>query len=424
MSEGSTSDWVEITFAELATKLVNGGTPPTEVLEYWSGDIPWITGADFTDRGIGEIRRFVSSRALQRTATNKILAGELLLVTRTGVGKLAIAPFDVAISQDITSVYPDRRRADVRFLYYRMSQGVEELRKLNQGTSINGIVRRDLLSYRLKLPPKSEQFRIAEILSTVDDAIEQTEALIAKTQQVKAGLMHDLFSRGVAASGQLRPLREEAPELYKQSPLGWIPKEWDTRRLEDVATIDRGKFAVRPRNDPKYYGGSFPFIQTGDVAASTGRLLFEFGQALNSRGATVSREFPAGTIMVTIAANICDTCILGRPMYAPDSLVGVVPKVGEITRFLELCIRSRKAWLEKRAPQTAQKNINLEDLRPLLMCYPSKQEQLTMSQIYETTEASSRQLELQVAKLRSLKSALMHDLLTGRVRVPVPKSEP
>jgi type I restriction enzyme S subunit len=86
-----------------------------------------------------------------------------------------------------------------------------------------------------------QQRRIAEILGTVDEVIEQTEALIAKQQQVKAGLMHDLFTRGVTATGTLRPPPAEAPHLYQDSPLGPIPKEWD------YALLDMRRFAKECR---------------------------------------------------------------------------------------------------------------------------------------------------------------------------------
>src|SRR4051812_43992551 len=109
------SDWPEYQFGQLAKKLVNGGTPPTEIPAYWIGSTPWITGADFSEAGIGEIRRYVSDAAVARTATNVIQKGQLLLVTRTGVGKLAIAPCDIAISQDITGVYVDEQLADPAF---------------------------------------------------------------------------------------------------------------------------------------------------------------------------------------------------------------------------------------------------------------------------------------------------------------------
>lgn len=411
------SEWPSVPFGRIAKKLVNGGTPPTEVPRYWSGQIPWVTGADFTPAGIGEFRRFVSNEAVRETATNVIEEGQLLLVTRTGVGKLAIAPCDIAISQDVTGVYVDEEQADTAFLFHRMRQGVEDLKKLNQGTSINGIIRSDLVSYQVKLPSLPQQRRIAEILSTLDEAIEQTETLIAKMQQVKAGLMHDLFTHGVTPDGRLRPTREQAPKLYKESPLGWIPKEWEVSKLDEVADINRGKFTIRPRNDPRFYGGEHPFIQTGDVSLAKGRVLKTYSQTLNTAGLSVSRLFDAGTIMVTIAANIADTCILGVPMCAPDSLVGVLPNKGQVSRFLELCIRRRKSWLEARAPQTAQKNINLEDLRPLMIPTPSHYEQETIASIYESIDSSLVTSEQEIEKLRQQKHGLMHDLLTGVVRV-------
>lgn len=140
-------------------------------------------------------------------------------------------------------------------------------------------------------------------------------------------------------------------------------------------------------------------------------------------GLSVSRLFPPGTIMVTIAANIADTCIIGIPMCAPDSLVGVQPNVRENARFIELSIRRRKLWLEARAPQTAQRNINLEDLRPLLIPWPDGLERLRISEMYEAQDSAIATSERQVQKLRQQKQGLMQDLLTGRVRVKVGEAE-
>ncbi|MEW6038870.1 MAG: restriction endonuclease subunit S [Pseudomonadota bacterium] len=420
MSEAVPSGWKRVTFKSICRSLVNGGTPDTGNGKYWGGNTPWVTGADFTSNGIGEIRRYVSEAGIRTSSTNVVRAGNLLLVTRTGVGKLAIAPSDIAISQDITGVYLDENQADTGFVYFLMKRGVEDLKKRNQGTSINGIIRSDLEGYVVQIPYSiPEQKRIASILATIERAIEKTESLIAKYQQIKAGLMHDLFTRGVTPDGKLRPPREQAPELYQETPIGWIPKEWDVVLLNSVSQVERGKFTARPRNDPKFFGGNYPFIQTGDVSANVGRRLYSYSQTLNETGASISKSFPEGAIMVTIAANIADTCVLGIPMFAPDSVVGVVPNPGEAPRFVELCIRRQKSWLYSRAPQSAQKNINLEDLRPLLIPYPESKEQIAISGRYEAIDSVLIELEADCEKLRLLKSGLMHDLLTGRVRVKV-----
>jgi type I restriction enzyme, S subunit len=98
----------------------------------------------------------------------------------------------------------------------------------------------DIRKIKVPVPDSQVQYRIAEILSTVDETIEHTEALMAKHQQIKAGLMHDLFTRGVTPDGHVRPTRFEAPHLYKETPFGWIPKEWETNPLGGLAFYYNG----------------------------------------------------------------------------------------------------------------------------------------------------------------------------------------
>jgi len=199
---------------------------------------------------------------------------------------------------------------------------------------------------------------------------------------------------------------------FKDSPLGKIPKDWDVKPLSELADVDRGKFTHRPRNDPRFYGGSYPFIQTGDIANSSGEILSTYSQTLNERGITVSREFPVGTIAITIAANIADTAILGIPMFFPDSVVGAVVKKPNSIRYVELCIRRAKQRLDARAPQSAQKNINLEDLRPLLISVPSPEEQHRIAEVIDTIDSTIAHTSSLIAKLKQMKAGLLHDLLT------------
>ncbi|WP_194838983.1 restriction endonuclease subunit S, partial [Marinobacter salsuginis] len=247
--------------------------------------------------------------------------------------------------------------------------------------------------------------------------IRKTEALIAKLEKIKEGLLHDLLTRGIDQNGQLRPSPEKAPELYKKSALGLIPKQWEIRQLVDVASVERGQFTHRPRNDPKFYGGPYPFIQTGDIARSWGKVVTSYSQTLSSKGLAASKRFPAGTIAVTIAANIADSAILGLPMYFPDSVVGIIPSDGVSTRFIELCIRRAKPRLDARAPQSAQKNINLQDLRPLKIPIPSQIEQRLIAKAYEGMAHRITQETQCLSKFKLQKTGLVDDLLTGRVRV-------
>ncbi len=89
----------------------------------------------------------------------------------------------------------------------------------------------DISKRAVQAPPLPEQHKIARILSTVDEQIERTEALIAKYQAMKQGLMNDLLTRGVDRQGRLRSPREQAPELYKWSAMGWAPRGWEVETI-------------------------------------------------------------------------------------------------------------------------------------------------------------------------------------------------
>ena len=117
-------------------------------------------------------------------------------------------------------------------------------------------------------------------------------------------------------------------------------KGWSVRELEELATVERGKFTPRPRNDPSYYGGRFPFIQTGDISGSEGRLR-SWTQTLNEKGVKVSRCFPPGTIVIAIVgATIGMTTILEVEVYCPDSVVGIQVNPKMVTKeYIEFLLR-------------------------------------------------------------------------------------
>ena len=161
------NNWRECKLKEVVLKFRNGGTPSTKEKDYWNGNIPWITGADFSDGKLGEIRRHITLEAVKNSATNVIKKGDLLLVTRTGVGKMAIAPYNVAISQDITGVI---FKEDIlpEYGYWFLKANIHRIKAFNQGTSINGIIRKDLENSTIIVPSHSEQRRVIEILNNVD----------------------------------------------------------------------------------------------------------------------------------------------------------------------------------------------------------------------------------------------------------------
>ncbi len=430
MSNQPSSVWPKISFGKIARKLVNGGTPPTEVEAYWNGKTPWITGADFTPTGIREFRRFMSDSAIAQASTNVIERGQLLLVTRTGVGKLAIAPCDIAISQDITGVYVDEEKADTHFLFHRMRQGVEDLKKLNQGTSINGIIRSDLVAYPIELPPLPAQRRIAEILSTVDEAIEQTEALIAKYQQIKAGLMHDLFTRGVTPDGHLRPTRAQAPHLYKDSPLGWIPKEWDMEPLSHIAeSLVDGPFGSNLKTEHYVVEPGVRVVRLQNI--HEGRYNDDDRAFVSKSHADFLVRHTVNPGDVLVAALGEDSYPVGRACCYPDDLPPAINKADcyrlrcrtgvALNTFVMHFLNTSTARTQVRRFEqgVTRRRTNLGNFSRVVVSHPDIAEQKRIVDLLSSASDRIKSTESVVAKLRQQKHGLMHDLLTGRVRVKV-----
>ncbi len=419
MDNCAVAPWTSTTLGAVATRLVNGGTPPTENRAYWTGYIPWITGADFTRSGVGEFRRFVSEEAIKRTATNVVDKGSLLIVTRTGVGKLAVAPCDIAISQDITGVYPDRAQVDVEFLYHRMRQGVDDLRKLNQGTSINGIVRNDLISYPLELPPLNQQRRIATILSTVDQAIDQTEALIAKQQRIKTGLMQDLLTRGIDENGNLRS--EETHE-FKGSPLGRIPVEWDVRNINSMSDF----VTSGARGWAQYYGDEGAvFLRIGNLTRDHINMRFDDTVFVRPPGSAEGlRTLVApGDVLISVTADLGIIGVIPEGFgegYVNQHIALVRISDPEVDqRFVGWFLQSRagQAQFERHNESGAKAGLNLPTIRSLLVASPPLDEQRHIAKVLDANTERIAGFQAELDKQSHLKTALMQDLLTGKVSV-------
>jgi type I restriction enzyme M protein len=164
-----------------------------------------------------------------------------------------------------------------------------------------------------------------------------------------------------------------------------VHPDWPLVPLAEACEIQRGKFSFRPRNEPRFYGGVYPFIQTGDIVRANGRKI-KYTQTLNEEGLSVSKLFQPTIVVITIAANIGDTAVLDFPACFPDSVVGLIPNPETDAHFLELAMRAKKQYLNDIAPQAAQKNINIEILKTIEVPLPPLATQQAIVAEIETEE--------------------------------------
>lgn len=327
---------------------------------------------------------------------------------------------------DTTYAVLPKRGVDARWLYYSLD--LFDLTKLNEATGVPSISRDWLYKVPVSSAESGQQQRIAQILSTVDQAITQTEALIAKTQQIKAGLMHDLFTRGVTPDGQLRPAREEAPKLYKQSPLGWIPKEWELGGIEAYLQPD----GIKP--------GPFGSALTKADYSETGYRVYGQEQVLAGTLAAGSYYVPESKwrelggfavqegdlLMTLVGVGTVGKILVVRTPFEP----GIInPRLMRLRPDRSACCIPFLAQLIPSPLVRRQFNllatggtmpvVNGTIVRKVRVPVLQFAEQEKIATRLAACDARFTSESAVLEKLRLVKTGLMHDLLSGRVRVPV-----
>jgi type I restriction enzyme S subunit len=214
-----------------------------------------------------------------------------------------------------------------------------------------------------------------------------------------------------------RTKRHVEPSPPATDNLPDLPEGWTWATLQQLGDFGRGKSKHRPRNDPRLYGGSYPFIQTGIVAASQGKIE-RYDQTYSELGLAQSKLWPIGTVCITIAANIAMTGVLTFEACFPDSIVGLSCHSEISPAYVELFIRTARERLDRYAPATAQKNINLETLYGLAVPLPPASEQRRIVELCENGEnldflALPEHFDNQTASLRQsiLSAAFRGELL-------------
>jgi len=271
-------------------------------------------------------------------------------------------------------------------------------------------------NFRIGLPSLSEQQAIATFLDReterVNALIVKKERLIALLQEKRAALIGHAVTKGLDPAA---PMRDSGVEW-----LGEIPAYWEVKRLKHLASILRGKFSHRPRNDPRLYDGPYPFIQTGDITATT-RYITDYQQTLNELGFAVSKQFPSGTLVMAIAANIGDLAILQFPACFPDSIVGFIPNGGIILDYLYYNLTAMKQEMMSTATINTQLNLNIERIGGLYTtCPPTSEQQAIISYLDRETakiDALIGRIREGIAKVQEYSAALIAAAVTGKIDV-------
>ena len=182
----------------------------------------------------------------------------------------------------------------------------------------------------------------------------------------------------------------------------------------------RGQFTHRPRNDPALYDGPYPFVQTGDITAAK-KYIRTYSQTLNVLGLSVSKTFPRGTLVMSIAANIGDVAILDFEACFPDSMVGMIPGPKTNLDYLFYLMRAMKGIMLRSAVLSTQLNLNYVRIGTNFAAFPPKSEQEAIAEYLDAKEQevlSIREMHnQQIETLTAYHKSLIHECVTGQRRV-------
>ena len=327
---------------------------------------------------------------------------------------------DLVCGYHLAMIRPKKDEVDSVFLTKQLSQ-----HRISRyfGQQSNGLTRYGLptgavANSPLWLPEPETQRKIGSIFRLMDDAIVRSEAVIAKLKQVRAGLLHDLLTRGLDENGQLRdPIAH--PEQFTDSPLGRIPKEWGVASLVSRVTLPQGQ--VDPRLSPY---SDWILVAPDHVESGTGRLIAR-QTALEQEAISGKYVFNAGDVVYSkIRPYLRKAVLMQERGLCSADMYPLRPIAGVNSRFLLAVVLGEpfSRFASSVSMRSGFPKINRTELAEFTMAWPESDEQDCIALVLTTVDKEMLAVEAELAKLQATKAGLIADLLTGRVpRVPYPR---
>ena len=411
-------------------KVRRGASPrPIGDPKYFGGTVGWVRISDATSarKYLRKTEQYVSP--LGESLSVRVDRGDLIMSICATIGRPVIVDMPACIHDGFVQFY-EVNNDDKEYMYYLLQFHEKDLERKGQpGTQVN-LNTTIVEDFEAFFPTSlAEQRKIARILSTVDAVIEKTEAAIAKYKAIKTGMMHDLFTRGIdLKTGKLRPRYEDAPELYKESELGWVPREWEVVRLDTVCDVTSSKRIYYH----EYVEAGVPFYRSLEIILKSKHIEIENTLFISTeRYKSIEKQFGvpnAGDILITSVGTLGITyrVKMDDRFYFKDGNLIWFRKFAEsdysefLQYTLEILIRRQ---FDRITIGTSQKAFTIDKLKKLFVLQPKPQEAKAINEIFRNVNNNLLSEQSLLSKYQQLKTGLMSDLLTGKVRVKFNENE-
>ena len=411
-------DWEVKRLGELCEKIGSGSTPRGGNEVYKDKGISLIRSQnvldfDFSYDGLAFIDDIQAS--LLKNVT--VLSNDILInITGDSVARVCMVPESVLparVNQHVSILRTTEKFLLSKFLKYYLLNPVFKNHLLilaNSGGTRNALTKDILENLKILLPPLAEQKKIAKILSTWDEAIEKLNSYIEAKKKLKKALMQRLLT------GKQRFKEFIVKEGYKKTELGWIPEDWEVKRLGDVVDCQSGGTPSRASNE--LWNGSIPWMKIEDMTKAN-KYLFKTSENITEEGlkASSARLFLQETVFLAMYASVGKVCISKIPVTCNQAILGFYQSSNLDMEYLYYYLLFIEKLWQRNIQTGSQPNLNKNIVIGLQIFYPPLVEQKKIAEILSKADEEIDLLNQELEKLKTQKKGLMQKLLTGAWRV-------
>ena len=404
-NENLPTGWKKVKLVEISKRIFSGATPLRANTNFWNpAEIPWLTNEEVEDGKINyvdETKEKVSKIVLKRTNLSLIPSNSVILSLTASVGKIAINMIPLTTNQQFNSFVLDNQKVIPKFLAFYLLFVKDEIISLGGLTTFNFISKDKIADFEVSLPPLPEQEKIAEILETVDNAIEKTDKIIEKYKRMKQGLMQELLTKGIDSNWQIR---SEKTHKFKDSPLGRIPADWEVKKLGEIADIFDNKRIPLEAEYRATIKGNIPYCGATGIIDFINNYIFDGEYVLIAEdGGKFGRfEETAYTMSGKFWVNNHAHITKGKENILSNKFLMYFINYQDINNYISGSTREK---------------LNQQLLRSIVFSLPPLPEQERIASVLSRVDAVIEKETAYRDKLSHIKQGLMEDLLTGKVRV-------
>nr|WP_239584916.1 restriction endonuclease subunit S [Chryseomicrobium aureum] len=377
---------------DFSEETLGGGTPKTSVKEFWDGEIAWIQSSDLKEHKISGVipKKKITKLALKESAAKLIPKNSIAVVTRVGVGKVAVMDREYATSQDFVSL--TQLKVDKWFAGYSLYQKLQKELLSVQGTSIKGITKSELLDKTIYVPIKmEEQNEIGVFFKNLDATISLHQQELKTLKQTKQGFLQKMFPKE----------GETVPEVRVQG----FNDQWREEKIGDITESFSG--GTPSSNNKLYYGGKIPFIRSAEINSESTELFITEEGLKNSSAKIVSQ----GTILYAMYGATSGEVGISRIEGAINqAILAIKPIKGDNVNFIYQWLKKNKENIIKSFLQGGQGNLSGSIIKKLSILLPCAEEQLKIGEFFKQLDQTIELHEKELEALKETKKAFLQKM--------------